>query len=74
MNHWQMIAIAYSLTFMALALEVALLFRRRRAAVRQAQTWLDADDLQASGTGAGAAVDSGPGFVSDRPGADGAAS
>ncbi len=44
MNHWQMIAFAYALTFVALALELALLFRRRRSALRQAQAWLDADE------------------------------
>jgi len=64
MNHWQMIAIAYSATFVALALEVALLFRRRRAAVQQARAWLDADDRQAPGPRAGAV----------RPNHDGAAS
>ncbi len=36
MNHWQMIAIAYGLSFGALALEIALLVRRRRAALREA--------------------------------------
>ena len=41
MNHWQMIAIAYGLTFAALALEVALLRRRRRAALRQLETGAD---------------------------------
>ena len=35
MNHWQMIAIAYGLTFAVLAIEVVLLGRRRRAALRQ---------------------------------------
>jgi heme exporter protein CcmD len=35
MTHWQVIAIAYGLTFLALAMEVALLVRRRRAALRQ---------------------------------------
>ncbi len=35
MAHWQVIAIAYGLTFLALAMEVALLVRRRRAALRQ---------------------------------------
>jgi heme exporter protein CcmD len=35
MAHWQVIAIAYGLTFLALAVEVALLVRRRRAALRQ---------------------------------------
>jgi heme exporter protein CcmD len=55
MNHWQMIVIAYGLTFGALALEVALLLRRRRAALRQAQGWLEADEsLAPAGTGAGA--------------------
>jgi len=43
MNHWGMIAFAYGLTFAALALEVAFLFRRRRLAVRQAQAWLEAE-------------------------------
>ncbi|MBA3477126.1 MAG: heme exporter protein CcmD [Lautropia sp.] len=43
MNHWQMIAIAYGLTFGALALEVVLLCSRRRAALQQARAWLDAD-------------------------------
>ena len=50
MNHWQMIAAAYGLTFAALAMEVMLLFRRRRLAVEQARTWLD-DEAQAGGTG-----------------------
>lgn len=36
MNHWQMIAIAYGLSFGALALEIALLVRRRRAALSEA--------------------------------------
>ena len=55
MNHWQMIAIAYGLTFVALALEVTLLFGRRRAALRQAQGWLETDESPAAaGTGAGA--------------------
>ena len=43
MNHWQMIAIAYGLTFGVLALEVVLLRSRRRAALQQARAWLDAD-------------------------------
>jgi heme exporter protein CcmD len=42
MNHWQMIAIAYGLTFAALAIEISLLFRRRKAALRQARTGEDA--------------------------------
>jgi hypothetical protein len=47
MNHWQMIAIAYGLTFAALAVEVSLLFRRRRAALRQAQANPDpAEDFE----------------------------
>ena len=37
MNHWQMIAIAYGLSFAALAIEILLLRRRRRAALRQAR-------------------------------------
>ena len=49
MNHWQMIAVAYALTFAALALEIVLLFRRRRAALRQAQDRTDADAPQADG-------------------------
>jgi len=32
MNHWQMIVLAYALTGAAMALEVVLLFRRRRSA------------------------------------------
>ncbi len=52
MNHWQMIAIAYVLTFAALALEIALLFRRRHAALRQAQAWVESDVPE---PGAGAA-------------------
>ena len=43
MNHWQMIAVAYGLTFAALAIEVALLFRRRRVALRQARASQDPD-------------------------------
>lgn len=43
MNHWQMIVIAYGLTFAALAIEVALLVRRRSAAKRQARASLEAD-------------------------------
>jgi len=43
MNHWQMIAIAYGLTFGVLALEVVLLCSRRRAALQQARAWVDAD-------------------------------
>ena len=49
MNHWQMIAISYALTFAALAVEVALLMRRRRAALRHVQASIDED------AGAGAA-------------------
>jgi hypothetical protein len=37
MNHWQMIAIAYGLSFAALAIEILLLRRRRQAALRQAR-------------------------------------
>ena len=56
MNHWQMIAIAYGLTFGALALEVFLLFRRRRAAVQLAQAWLAAEEPTGRGpAGTGAA-------------------
>jgi hypothetical protein len=44
MNHWQMIALAYALTAVALAVEVALLFRRRRTAWRQARAWRDGDE------------------------------
>jgi heme exporter protein CcmD len=35
MTHWEVIVLAYGLTFLALAMEVALLRRRRRAALRQ---------------------------------------
>jgi hypothetical protein len=49
MNHWQMITLAYGLTFAALTLEVVLLFRRRRQALRQALDGLDAADEPASG-------------------------
>ena len=38
MNHWQMIAVAYGLTFAVIAIEVLLLGRRRRAALRQVRT------------------------------------
>ncbi len=56
MNHWQMIAAAYALTFGAVALETVLLLRRRRAALRQAKAWLDADQPEAAAvTGPGAA-------------------
>jgi heme exporter protein CcmD len=44
MNHWQMIAIAYGLTFAALAVEVALLVRRRQAALRELRASRDRDD------------------------------
>ena len=37
MTHWQSIIVAYGLTFAALAIEVALLLRRRRRAERQAR-------------------------------------
>ena len=43
MNHWQMIAISYALTFAALAVEVALLMRRRRTGLRQVQAAIDED-------------------------------
>ena len=36
MTHWQFIALAYGLTFAAIAVEVLLLIRRRRRAERQA--------------------------------------
>ena len=52
MNHWQMIAIAYGLSFGALALEIALLVRRRRAALREAL----ADDGQAVPNEAGEVI------------------
>ena len=35
MSHWMVIAVTYGLTFLALAAEVMLLVRRRRAALRQ---------------------------------------
>ena len=57
MNHWQMIAVAYGLTFAALAVEVMLLFRRRRLAVEQARAWLDDE---APATGPGSSRDPGP--------------
>ena len=53
MNHWQMIAIAYVLTFAAVALEVVLLLRRRRAAWRHARA-LDEDEAAGPGNRAGA--------------------
>ena len=53
MNHWQMIILAYTLTGAALALEVALLWRRRRNAWRQAQAWSEVDDDASAGSGAG---------------------
>lgn len=53
MNHWQMIAIAYGLTFVALAVEVLLLRRRRLAALRQVRESI-ADQDAAVGAGAGA--------------------
>ena len=55
MNHWQMIAIAYGLSFAALALEVALLLRRRHAAWRQVQACIDAVE---AGPGSEAALGS----------------
>jgi heme exporter protein CcmD len=39
MTHWEIIAVAYGLSFAAVAAEIALLWRRRRAALRQAQAW-----------------------------------
>jgi len=54
MNHWQMIAIAYLLTFAAVALEVALLVRRRRAAWRHACASLQDDEAADTATRAGA--------------------
>jgi hypothetical protein len=58
MNHWQMIAIAYLLTFAAVALEVVLLLRRRRAAWEYARASLQedeaADSVPEAGAGAGA--------------------
>jgi hypothetical protein len=55
MNHWLMIAIAYGLTLAAVAIEIVLLFRRRRVALRQARSWLDSDETAApAGANAGA--------------------
>jgi len=54
MNHWQMIAIAYVLTFAAVALEVVLLLRRRRAAWHHARASLPEDEAADSGAQAGA--------------------
>ena len=54
MNHWQMIAIAYVLTFAAVALEVVLLRRRRRAAWRHARASLQEHEGADPGAGAGA--------------------
>ncbi len=54
MNHWQMIAIAYVLTLAAVALEVVLLLRRRRAAWRQARASLAEDETADNGSHAGA--------------------
>jgi hypothetical protein len=54
MNHWQMIAIAYVLTFAAVALEVVLLLRRRRAAWRQARASLAENETADTGSHAGA--------------------
>jgi heme exporter protein CcmD len=48
MSHWQVIAIAYGLTFAALAVEVVLLVRRRRAALRQVQRL--AEDMEPEGS------------------------
>ena len=56
MNHWQMIAISYVLTFAALALEVVLLLRRRRAAWRQARASLSDGEPVDAGARAGAGV------------------
>lgn len=39
MTHWEIIAVTYGLSFAAVAAEIALLIRRRRAALRQAQAW-----------------------------------
>ena len=44
MSHWLMIAIAYGLTFLALAVEVVLLVRRRRAALRQVELLAEGSD------------------------------
>ena len=38
MNHWQMIAIAYGLSIVAIAIEITLLGRRRRAALQQVRS------------------------------------
>jgi hypothetical protein len=72
MNHWQIIALAYALTFAALALELALLSRRRRSALRQAQAWriptklpFHAVGLQARVRVRGAGAGAGPGSLSD---------
>ena len=62
MNHWQIIALAYALTFAALALELALLSRRRRSALRQAQAWPDTDEVAVPRGGVAGA---GPGSLSD---------
>jgi hypothetical protein len=65
MNHWQMIALAYALTFVAIALEVALLFRRRGNAWRQARAWLDAEEAPAATvSGGGSGVHAGAGAAS----------
>ena len=44
MTHWQLIAFTYGLTFLALAAEVALLVRRRRAARRQLRQLAEAQE------------------------------
>ncbi|NLD55191.1 MAG: heme exporter protein CcmD [Burkholderiaceae bacterium] len=44
MSHWTVIAIAYGLTFLALAVEVGLLVRRRRAALRQVRLLAEATE------------------------------
>ncbi len=55
MTHWQVIAIAYGLTFLALAVEVALLVRRRRAALRQIRQLAEAREAENLFTGSGGA-------------------
>ena len=49
MTHWEVIAVTYGLTFVALAVEVALLSRRRRAALRQIRSLVDARESEGSG-------------------------
>lgn len=44
MKHWEALVAAYGLTFLALTVEVLLLVRRRRAALRQARLLVAGSD------------------------------